>query len=85
MCFDDHVAVFADCAINLNPNADQLAQIALQSAQTARAFGIEPRVGMLSYSTLGSGSGPDVDLVSEATDKLSQLDPDLAVVGPIQF
>ena len=52
MCFDDHVAVFADCAINLNPNADQLAQIALQSAQTARAFGIEPRVGMLSYSCL---------------------------------
>ncbi|WP_084797254.1 phosphate acetyltransferase [Alloscardovia sp. HMSC034E08] len=85
MCFEDHVAVFADCAINLNPNADQLAQIALQSAQTARAFGIEPRVGMLSYSTLGSGSGPDVDLVTEATAKLTELDPNLAVVGPIQF
>ncbi|WP_018143579.1 phosphate acetyltransferase [Alloscardovia criceti] len=85
MCFADHVAVFADCAINLNPNADQLAQIALQSAQTARSFGIEPRVGMLSYSTLGSGSGPDVDLVTEATAKVQELDPELHVVGPIQF
>lgn len=85
MCFEDHVAVFADCAINLNPNPDQLAQIALQSAQTARSFGIEPRVGMLSYSTLGSGSGPDVDLVTEATAKVHELDPELKVVGPIQF
>lgn len=85
MCFEDHVAVFADCAINLNPNAEQLAQIALQSAETARSFGIEPRVGMLSYSTLGSGSGPDVDLVTEATAKVQELDPDLKVVGPIQF
>lgn len=85
MCFEDHVAVFADCAINLNPNADQLAQIALQSAQTARSFGLEPRVGMLSYSTLGSGSGPDVDLVTEATEKLTAMDPELSVVGPIQF
>ncbi|MFC0266174.1 phosphate acetyltransferase [Alloscardovia macacae] len=85
MCFEDHVAVFADCAINLNPNAEQLAQIALQSAETARSFGLEPRVGMLSYSTLGSGSGPDVDLVTEATAKVQELDPDLKVVGPIQF
>lgn len=67
MCFKDHVAVFADCAINLNPNAEQLAEIAIQSAETAKAFGLEPKVGMLSYSTLGSGKGPDVDLVEEAT------------------
>lgn len=85
MCFPDHVAVFADCAINLNPNAEQLANIAIQTAQTARSFGIEPRVGMLSYSTLGSGKGPDVDLVEEATSLVHQKDPDLPVVGPIQF
>ena len=67
MCFKDHVTVFSDCAINLNPDAEQLAEIALQSAVTAKAFGIEPKVGMLSYSTLGSGKGPDVDIVEEAT------------------
>lgn len=85
MCFKDHVAVFADCAINLNPNADQLADIAIQSAETAKAFGIDPKVGMLSYSTLGSGKGPDVDLVEEATAIIKEKAPDLAVVGSIQF
>lgn len=85
MCFKDHVAIFADCAINLNPNAEQLADIALQSAETARAFGIDPHVGMLSYSTLGSGKGPDVDLVEEATAIVKQKDPELKVVGSIQF
>lgn len=85
MCFKDHVAVFADCAINLNPNAEQLADIAIQSAQTAAAFGIEPKVGMLSYSTLGSGKGPDVDLVEEATALVRQKAPDLQVVGSVQF
>ena len=85
MCFKDHVAVFADCAINLNPNADQLADIAIQSAETAKAFGIDPKVGMLSYSTLGSGKGPDVDLVEEATAIVKEKAPDLAVVGSIQF
>ncbi len=85
MCFKDHVAVFADCAINLNPNAEQLADIAIQSAETAAAFGIEPKVGMLSYSTLGSGKGPDVDVVEEATRIVKEKDPDLAVVGSIQF
>ncbi len=69
MCFKDHVAVFSDCAINLNPDAEQLSEIALQSAETARAFGIDPKVGMLSYSTLGSGKGPDVDMVEEATKR----------------
>ena len=85
MCFHDHIAVFADCAINLNPTAQQLADIAVQSSQTARAFGIDPKVGMLSYSTLGSGSGPDVDLVEEATRLVSEKAPELPVVGPIQM
>ncbi|WP_201736512.1 phosphate acetyltransferase [Bifidobacterium xylocopae] len=85
MCFKDHVSVFADCAINLNPSAEQLADIAIQSAQTARSFGIEPRVGMLSYSTLGSGKGPDVDLVEEATRLAQEKAPDLPIVGSIQF
>ena len=85
MCFPDHVAVFADCAINLNPSSEQLADIAIQSAQTARSFGVEPRVGMLSYSTLGSGKGPDVDLVEEATRLAKEKAPDLPIVGPIQF
>lgn len=85
MCFKDHVAVFADCAINLNPDAEQLSEIALQSAETARAFGIDPKVGMLSYSTLGSGKGPDVDIVEEATKLLKEKAPDLPVVGSIQF
>ena len=85
MCFKDHIAVFADCAINLNPNAEQLADIAIQSAETAAAFGLEPKVGMLSYSTLGSGRGPDVDLVEEATDLVRQKAPDLQVVGSVQF
>jgi len=85
MCFKDHVAVFADCAINLNPTAEQLAEIAIQSAETAKAFGIEPKVGMLSYSTLGSGKGPDVELVEQATTLVRDKAPDLAVVGSVQF
>lgn len=85
MCLPDHVAVFADCAINPNPDAGQLADIAIQSAQTAKAFGIDPRVGMLTYSTLGSGSGPDVDMVAEATRLVGEKAPDLPVVGPIQM
>lgn len=85
MCFKDNVAVFSDCAINLNPNAEQLAEIAIQSAETAKAFGLEPKVGMLSYSTLGSGKGPDVDLVEAATAIVKDKAPELAVVGSIQF
>ncbi|NEG56221.1 phosphate acetyltransferase [Bifidobacterium platyrrhinorum] len=85
MCFKDHVAVFADCAINLNPTAEQLAEIAIQSAATAKSFGIDPKVGMLSYSTLGSGKGPDVDVVEEATRLVREKAPDLPVVGSIQF
>ncbi|KFF31181.1 phosphate acetyltransferase [Bifidobacterium bombi] len=85
MCFKDHVAVFADCAINLNPTAEQLADIAIQSADTARSFGLDPKVGMLCYSTLGSGKGPDVDLVEEATRIVKEKAPELPVVGSIQF
>lgn len=85
MCLPDHPVLFADCAIMTNPNAEQLADIAIQTAHTARAFGIEPRIGMLSYSTLGSGSGPDVDLVTEATRIVALRRPDLPAVGPIQF
>lgn len=85
MCFSDHVAVFADCAINTNPDAEQMANIAVQSAETARAFGIDPKVGMLSYSTINSGKGPDVDMVVEATKLLQEQHPELPSVGPIQF
>ncbi|MCH4208620.1 phosphate acetyltransferase [Bifidobacterium sp.] len=85
MCFKDHVALFADCAINLNPSAEQLADIAIQSAATAKAFGIDPKVGMLCYSTLGSGKGPDVDLVEQATAIVKEKAPGLPVVGSIQF
>ncbi|MDR1083624.1 MAG: phosphate acetyltransferase [Deltaproteobacteria bacterium] len=89
MCMADKVLVFGDCAINPNPNPQQLAEIAVISAQTARAFGVEPKVAMLSYSTGASGTGPDVDAVLEAT-KLAQesaprLYPDLPLDGPMQF
>ncbi|MEE1295887.1 MAG: phosphate acetyltransferase [Bifidobacterium sp.] len=85
MCLKDHVSVFADCAINLDPDQAQLADIAIQSAETARTFGVDPKVGMLSYSTLGSGKGPDVDLVEQATAIVADREPDLPLVGPIQF
>lgn len=85
MLFKDHATLFADCAINLNPTAEQLADIAIQSAQTAKAFGIDPTVGMLSYSTLGSGKGPDVELVERATAIIQNNYPALPIVGPIQF
>ena len=85
MCLKDHVSVFADCAINLDPDPQQLADIAIQSAETAKAFSIDPKIGLLSYSTLGSGKGPDVDLVVEATSIAQNKRPDLPIVGPIQF
>src|SRR5690606_40695021 len=65
MCLPDQVLVFGDCAVNPDPNAEQLADIALQSAESALAFGIEPRVAMISYSTGSSGSGSDVEKVRE--------------------
>ncbi len=89
MCLEDRILVYGDCAVNPDPNAQQLAEIALSSSQTARAFGIDPVVAMLSYSTGTSGTGADVDKVREATkiarEKANGLDPDLKIEGPIQY
>ncbi len=85
MLLETKVLVYGDCAINLDPNAKELAHIALSSAKTARQFGIEPRVAMLSYSTGDSGSGPDVEKVKEATLLAQQMCPDLLIEGPMQY
>ena len=85
MLMSDRVMVFGDCAVVVSPTAEQMAQIALSSAQTARAFGVDPKVALLSYSTLGSGSGPSPDLVTEATRLAREAAPDLAIEGPLQF
>jgi phosphate acetyltransferase len=85
MCLADRVLVYGDCAVNPDPTAEQLADIAISSAETARAFGIEPRVAMLSYSTGTSGSGADVDKVRAATELVAQRAPDLPLEGPIQY
>jgi phosphate acetyltransferase len=85
MCLDDHVSVFADCAVVVNPNADQLAEIAISSADSAKAFGIEPKVALLSYSSGTSGTGIEVDKVREATNKAKAKRPDLKIEGPIQY
>ncbi len=85
MCLEDHVAVFGDCAVNPDPSAQQLADIAISSADTARAFGIQPLVALLSYSTGESGKGEDVDKVKEATRIARELRPDLKIEGPIQY
>jgi phosphate acetyltransferase len=85
MLLPDEVIVYGDCAVNPNPTAEQLADIALQSAVSATAFGIEPRVAMLSYSTGGSGSGSDVDRVAEATRLARERAPGLAIDGPLQY
>lgn len=85
MCMETHILVYADCAINQDPNAEELAQIAIASAKSARMFGIEPRVAMLSYSTGTSGFGSDVDKVREATEIVRQRCSDLVIEGPIQY
>ena len=89
MCLKDRVLVYGDCAVNPNPNANELAEIALSSAQTAKIFGIEPRIAMLSYSTGKSGKGADVDIVREATEiarkKAKDYYPDVKLEGPIQY
>jgi phosphate acetyltransferase len=85
MLMPDRVLVYGDCAVNPDPNVEQLADIALASAETAAQFGVEPRVAMLSYSTGGSGSGEAVDEVRQATELVRQRRPDLAVEGPIQY
>lgn len=85
MCLKDRVLVFGDCAVNPNPTAQQLAEIAIASAHTAKVFGIAPRVAMLSYSTGTSGKGQDVDVVVEATKIARELAPELALEGPLQY
>ncbi|RVU84120.1 phosphate acetyltransferase [Leucothrix sargassi] len=85
MLLPDNVVVYGDCAINPDPTAEQLASIAIQSAESARSFGIEPRVAMISYSTGTSGAGSEVEKVSEATKIAKQLAPDLMIDGPLQY
>ncbi|RAK65985.1 phosphate acetyltransferase [Hymenobacter edaphi] len=85
MCLPDRVAVFGDCAVNPNPTAEQLAEIAISSAESAQRFGVAPRVAMLSYSSGTSGEGAEVDKVRRATELVRQLRPDLPVEGPIQY
>lgn len=85
MCLPDRVVIFGDCAINPNPTAEQLAEIAISSADSSTAFGIEPKIAMLSYSSGASGQGADVDRVRKATELVKHKRPDLKVEGPIQY
>lgn len=85
MCLKDRVLAFGDCAINPDPTAEQLADIAITSSETARIFGVEPRVAMLSYSTGTSGKGEDVDKVKEATKIAHERAPELSLEGPLQY
>ena len=85
MCLEDRVLIYGDCAVNPNPNAEQLADIAISSSETAVMFGIEPRIAMLSYSTGSSGKGKEVEKVREATEIVKRRRPDLKTEGPIQY
>jgi phosphate acetyltransferase len=85
MCLPDRVSVFGDCAVNPNPTAEQLAEIAISSADSSKKFGIEPRVAMLSYSSGSSGEGIDVEKVRKATEHVKRKRPDLKIEGPIQY
>jgi len=85
MCLPDRVAVFGDCAVNPNPTAEQLAEIAISSAESSLLFGIEPKIAMLSYSSGTSGKGEEVDKVRLATEIVRERRPDLKVEGPIQY
>jgi phosphate acetyltransferase len=85
MCLDTRVLVYGDCAVNQDPNAQELAQIAISSADTAKMFGIEPKIAMLSYSTGDSGKGEEVEKVRLATKIVKEQRPDLLVEGPIQY
>ncbi|HUF38022.1 MAG TPA: phosphate acetyltransferase [Anaerolineales bacterium] len=85
MALDDRVLVYGDCAVNPNPNSEQLAEIAIASADTARTFGIEPVVAMLSYSTGASGEGEEVEKVRRATEIAQSRRPDLILEGPMQY
>ena len=81
----DQKLAMGDCAINIAPNEDELVEIAVETAKTAKVFGIDPKVAMLSYSTYGSGKGDMVTLVANATKKIKEAAPDLAVDGELQF
>jgi len=85
MLLPDQVLVYGDCAINPEPNAEQLADIAIQSADSAERFGIDPKVAMISYSTGSSGKGADVEKVSKATAIAKNKRPDLIIDGPLQY
>jgi len=85
MLMPEQVYVYGDCAINPDPNAEQLSEIAIQSADSAKAFGIDARVAMISYSTGTSGKGADVDKVREATKLAQEKRPDLVIDGPLQY
>ena len=85
VCLKDRVNTYGDCAINLDPSSEQLADIAITTAETARAFGLEPRVALLSYSTGNSGKGPSVDKVREAARIAKEKKPDMLITGPIQY
>ena len=85
MCLENRVTVYGDCAINPNPTAEELAEIAISSATTSRIFGIEPKIAMLSYSSGDSGQGEDVDRVRKATQLVKKRHPELKVEGPIQY
>ena len=85
MCLEDRVSVFGDCAINPNPTSEQLAEIAISSAESSINFGLEPKIAMLSYSSGASGKGEDVEKVRRATEIIREKRPDLKVEGPIQY
>ncbi|WP_373332009.1 phosphate acetyltransferase [Thiopseudomonas alkaliphila] len=85
MLLPDQVLVYGDCAVNPDPNAEQLAEIALQSSESAQAFGIDPRVAMISYSTGDSGTGAEVEKVRTATRLARELRPELSIDGPLQY
>lgn len=85
MLLPDEVYVYGDCAINPDPSAEQLAEIAIQSADSAKAFGIDPRIAMISYSTGTSGAGAEVEKVAEATRIAKERRPDLLIDGPLQY
>jgi len=85
MCLPDRVSVFGDCAVNPDPTAEELAEIAICSAESAAMFGIEPRIAMLSYSSGTSGQGADVEKVRRATEIVRARRPELKIAGPIQY
>ena len=85
MLMPEQVYIYGDCALNIDPSAEEISEIAIQSADTAKAFGIDPRVAMVTYSTMNSGKGADVDLMREATELVRQKRPDILVDGPLQY